>query len=167
MTDGELGKVLKGMTIVVDTREQKNQHILDYLDENKIPYVVEKLDSGDYSFDLPEPFTYLSRTVCVEKKNSLDEITGNFTKGRERFHNEFKRASEANIKMHLVIEKATWKKVVNESYRSQMSASSLTSSLLSFCAEYDLPTWFVGKEESPMLIYNILRIELRKKLKDL
>lgn len=164
MTDKELGEVLKNVTVVVDTREVKNQHILDFLEQNNISYVKSKLDSGDYSLDVPEPYSELSRTVCVEKKNSLDEIVGNFTKGRERFNNEFTRACDKNVKMHLVIENATWRKVVNESYRSSMPSSSLTGSIMSFCIKYNLPVWFVGKDESPMIIFNLLKYELRNQL---
>lgn len=165
MTDKELGNVLKGVTIIADTREKKNQHILDYFESNEITYKVDKLDFGDYSFELPEPYSHLNYKVSVEKKNSIDEINGNFTKGRERFHNEFKRATDCGLKLHLVIENATWKKIANGSYRSGISPKSLTASLLTFNRMYDSPVWFVGKDESPMLIYHILYYGIRGLLK--
>ena len=41
--------LLSNLCIVVDTREQVNQHIISYFDKKKIKYTVRKLDQGDYS----------------------------------------------------------------------------------------------------------------------
>lgn len=166
MTDKQIGDILQSIVVIVDTREQKNQHILDWMDAHKIKYVVEKLDHGDYSFYVTkEGYEHLSKRICIEKKNSLTEIAGNFTKGRERFHREFQRAKDSGTKFHLLIENTTWKKVVNESYRSNFSAQSMIGSILTFSNDYDVPVWFVGKDESPMLIYNIIYYGLRSILK--
>lgn len=167
MTDKELGDILQHITIIVDTREQKNEHITHWFKLHGIPYKVEKLDHGDYSFEVTtDGFKHLSRSVVVEKKNSLSEIAGNFTTGRERFTREFERAKEAGTKFHLVIENATWKKVRNESYRSSFSAKSMIASILTFSNRYNTPVWFVGKDESPMLIYNLLFYGLRSIIKE-
>lgn len=164
MTDKELDNVLRDMTIIVDTREQKNDHLLKYFNDNGIKWVCKKLDTADYSFELPNhKHLGFDRKFLVEKKNSLNEITGNFTSGRERFQREFERVEDEHL--HLVIENATWKKVVNGSYRSKMHPNSLIASLLSWSIRYDFKVWFVGKDESPMLIYNILRYELVEALK--
>ena len=48
-TDREIKKILDNLTICVDSREQSNQHIIDFFDKKKVPYVVEKLPFGDYS----------------------------------------------------------------------------------------------------------------------
>lgn len=167
MTDKEMSEVLKDMTIIIDTREKKNQHILDYLKENNIKYIVEKLDSGDYSFYLPN-YSHLNIDKCsvIEKKNSLDEISQNFTKGRDRFKREFERIP-TGTKIHLLIEKATWKKLLNGSYRSKLSPKSFMASLLTFTNNYDIKVWFAGVDESPTLIYNILYYDLFSKLKEM
>lgn len=165
MTDKEFGELILGMTVLIDTREQKNDHIIEYLIRSGIPYKRVTLNHGDYSFEFSNPeYKYLDRSVCIEKKNSLDEINGNFTTGRDRFHREFQRAKEAGTKMHLVIENATWKKIVNESYRSKISSASVTASILSFSIRYDCPVWFCGKEESAMLIYKLLVYSIREKV---
>ena len=49
----DIKKLTKSMVILVDSREQKNGHILDYFKKQGIPYQVTKLDYGDYSFMLP------------------------------------------------------------------------------------------------------------------
>ena len=168
LTDKEMQSILDDIVIIVDTREQKNQHILDYLVGAKIPYIEEKLDTGDYSLILPNyPHLELDRKFLVEKKNSLDEIAGNFTKGRERFIREFNRAKESHQNLHLVIEQATFKKIYKKSYRSKFPAKSFKASLLTFCIRYKVPVWFVQPEESPDLIYSILYYELFEKLKEM
>lgn len=46
-------RLTKQMVILVDSREKKNSHILDYFKKQKIAYQVEKLEYGDYSFMIP------------------------------------------------------------------------------------------------------------------
>lgn len=157
-------KVLNSMTIIVDTREQKNQHILDYLEHNKIPYIVRKLDSGDYSFILPDyPELNMDERVLVERKGSLSELAGNFTSGRERFAREFERLKD-NQKMHLVLETGTWKKIFNGTYRSSFHPNSYKASILTWSARYNIPFWFCEKRESPEIIHKILIYELNELL---
>ena len=168
VTDKEIGTVLSSMVYIVDTREKSNSHILEFFKENGIPYKVEKLDSGDYSVEVTaNGFESLSKSVIVERKNSLTEISGNFTKNRERFEREFNRATENKQSMHLLVETATWKSVFNGNYRSQMSPKSMVSSLLTFSIRYNVPVWFVGKAESGRLIHELLYYGVREKLKNL
>ena len=49
-TDAEIRDNLKTMTIICDTREQQNGHIVGYFDSNQIPHISRKLNAGDYSF---------------------------------------------------------------------------------------------------------------------
>ena len=166
MTDRELNDIIENMVVIIDTREKKNDHLLKYFDDNGVKWVCKKLDTADYSFELPNyKHLGLDRKILVEKKNSLDEITGNFTTSRDRFQREFERITDEHL--HLVIENTTWKKVVNGSYRSKMHPNSLIASLLSWSIRYGFKVWFVGKDESPMLIYNILKYELVEALKGL
>lgn len=167
MTDKEISAILKDMVIITDSREKRNEHILDYFKENNIKYITQKLDSGDYSFYLPNyPELNLDKCSVIEKKNSLDEITQNFTKGRDRFKREFERIP-ADTTIHLVVEKATWKKLLNGSYRSKLTPKSFMASLLTFANNYDIKVWFAGVDESPTLIYNILYYDLFNKLKEM
>lgn len=164
MTDKEISDIMADLTVIVDTREQKNDHILSYFKSEGIKYVIQKLDTADYSLMLPQHATLaLDRFVLIEKKNSLDEISGNFTKDRERFKREFERVGSEHI--HLVIENATWKKLFNHSYRSMLLPKAFMASMLTWNIRYHCPIWFVGKDESPALIYGILHYELLEKLK--
>lgn len=165
-TDKQLSDILADMVIIVDTREVKNQHIIQYFKDNNIKYIIQKLDTADYSIMLPNyQDLRLDRKFLIEKKNSLEEISSNFGKDRPRFQREFERIVDE--KLHLVIENATFKKLMNGTYRSQLSPKSFLASLLSWSIRYNFKVWFVGIDESPALLYNILYYELLEHLKEL
>ncbi len=166
-TDAQIAKIIADMVILCDTRENKNQHMLDYLKSNGIKHRSQKLDSADYSFELPSHQNLnLDLSVLVERKNSLDEIIGNLTSNRDRFIREFERMNDNQIR-HIIVENATWKKLFNGSYRSQASPKSITASLLTWNVRYNCPIWFANQTESPELMYNLLVYGLREKLKEM
>lgn len=171
-TDKELSKIIskENIVILIDSREKANKHITDVFDREGIQYRVEKLESGDYTFELkPLPELDILHTmdfrqdVMIERKNSLDEISGNFTKGRERFNDEFGRSWA--IKKYLLIEDGSYEKILNHEYRTDYNSNSFFASLLSFDARYDLHVCFANKETSAILIYNICKYALREILK--
>lgn len=165
-TDKEKAEIIADMVVIVDTREQKNDHILQFLHRIEVPYIIEKMETADYTFTLPNyPELNLDGAILIEKKNSLDEIAGNFTRDRERFTREFERVREEHL--HLVIEQASWKKLLTGTYRSQMQPKAFMASLLTFNVRYGCPVWFVGVAESPVLIYNLLYYELKEHLNQL
>lgn len=164
MTNKEKIDILSDMTIIIDSREKKNQHIIDYLVNNKIPYKIETLSSADYSFILTNyPKLNFDKKILVERKGSLDEVAGNFTKNRDRFKREFERLSSDQT-IHIVMETATWKKIINGSYRSKFSPNAYIASLLTWNIKYNCPIWFVEKKEAGEIIYKILYYELYNKL---
>lgn len=165
LTDKEISNILNDIVYIFDTREQKNHHIIEYFEKNNIPYIIEKLETTDYSYYLPNyPHLNLDKQVLIEKKNSLDEICGNFTKDRDRFAREFERVD--NELVHIIIENATWRKLFNHSYNSQLPPKSLLASLLTWNARYDCPIWFCKKDEIAILIQNIIYYNLREILKN-
>lgn len=166
MTDKQIGVILNDIVIIHDTREQKNTHVIEYLDEQNIPHIRRKMDTGDYSFVLPNNgHLGLDMSVLVERKASLNEIAGNLTKDRERFIREFERVD--GERMHLVLENATWTKIYNGTYRSKLSPNSFVASLLTISNRYDCKIWTCTQKESPKLIYEIIKYELREKLKNM
>ncbi|MES1054416.1 nuclease, partial [Bacillus thuringiensis] len=52
-SESELKKILSTLEIIVDTREQKNQHVLDYLRKKKVPFKTRTMKTGDYSVMIP------------------------------------------------------------------------------------------------------------------
>ena len=49
----EIKRLTKSMIVLVDSREKKNSHILDYFRKQKISFQTEKLEYGYYSFMIP------------------------------------------------------------------------------------------------------------------
>ena len=83
-TDKEIDELILSIIILVDTREKMNAHITDSFDQNGISYKKKALEYGDYSFALPKNEElsiprdmYFNKKVCIERKASLEEISGN------------------------------------------------------------------------------------------
>jgi ERCC4-type nuclease len=49
-TKKERKELLKSLTVLIDTRENKTGHITQYFDKHGISYKTKKLNFGDYSF---------------------------------------------------------------------------------------------------------------------
>ena len=65
---------IKKVTVIVDSREQENKHIIDYLNKFNIKYIVQKIDFGDYSFVVAEKgVTKDFRLSCVIERKSPNE----------------------------------------------------------------------------------------------
>jgi ERCC4-type nuclease len=89
-TDMELKKLLSTLVILVDTREQVNEHILTFLNEKKITYDRVKLDTGDYSCKVPRNeelwvIRDLYLPACIERQNSIDELAKSIKEERFEF----------------------------------------------------------------------------------
>jgi ERCC4-type nuclease len=154
-TDKEIKELLSGLVILVDTREQRNSHILKYFDSHKIPHKKRKLDYGDYSAYLPkneelgiQRDIYL--TAAIERKNSVDELAATI-KDRTRFENELIRAQNSPFVL-LVEDSEGYEKIVRGTYRSQYKAKALLGSLKSFETRYSFQTVFI----SPKTVGNYL-----------
>ena len=68
-TDKEIANILNDMIVLVDSREKKNDHITGYFEKENIKYEVVKLETGDYSFYLPNYGGLgLDEAIMVERK---------------------------------------------------------------------------------------------------
>lgn len=153
-TDGEIKKALSELTVIVDSREQVNHHIIAWLDSKDIRYITRALETGDYSAMLDgETF---EDEVVIERKANLDEIAGNFTTGRERFEREMIRAKANGIKVFLIIENASWHDIMLHNYHSQLKPQSLMASLLSWQVRYNITVMFCRQDETAQLLYATL-----------
>jgi ERCC4-type nuclease len=141
---------MKG-TIIVDTREQ-DLHILKQLETMNIQYVRRKLDYGDYSFEV-DGKSY-EHEICIERKGSLDEIIGNFTKGRERFRKEFERSKGCRV---VLMVEASMEQLEAGQYRSRMSPRDLKSFLKTWCNRFQLELKFVEKDRACDFILDCFR----------
>lgn len=93
---------MKKVNIIIDTREQKNTHIVTVLDEMGIMHESKKLDYGDYSFQID------GKDFCgicvVERKANVNEIYGNVSSDRERIEKELDTASKNANQLTFLIE---------------------------------------------------------------
>ncbi|MGQ0454555.1 ERCC4 domain-containing protein, partial [Bacillus sp. SS-TM] len=97
-SEKELKEILDTLEIMVDTREQKNQHVLDYFRKKDVKFRLRKIDTADYSAVIPKnPEMGITRDVYlsagVERKNGVDELVQSI-KDRTRFENELIRAAK-------------------------------------------------------------------------
>lgn len=98
---------LKTVTVLYDTREQKNSHILDALSEMGIMTEQRKLDYGDYSFTADGRDFSLS--CVVERKANVDELYTNIMSDRGRLEKEFYAAAQLAKSFTIVVEGVgTW-----------------------------------------------------------
>lgn len=167
MTPGEMEHILKSIFLIVDTREQPTERYYKRLDSVGMLYRRQKLDFGDYSCgycaaDGSE--VILDREIVIERKMSIDEICGNFTKGRDRFAREFERAQKSGAKVHLIIENGNYEKVIGGKYRSRLNANSLLASVVAFADRYNISVHFCKPETTPVLINKIFYHHVRNKL---
>lgn len=171
MTDKQIQSILSRMIIIVDTREQQNSHITDYFDKRGIHYIKNKLDYGDYSFIVGHSSGVsgkdFAKEIVIERKNSLDELSGNIAQARERFERELQRSKVDNAKLILMVENGTYMKILEHKYRTDLNEKSYLASLFSFKARYGIEVEFIESKLSGWFIYNTCKYHLREYLKNI
>lgn len=80
----ELKEILDKLVVIVDSRENANTHIIEWLDKKKKPYKIQKLEYGDYSCYLPngsfegqQRDIYFTNDIAIERKFCIDELAMN------------------------------------------------------------------------------------------
>ena len=164
MAPHEIEEALKGMVVLVDTREQDTARLRVRLKDMKCEHERCKLDFGDYSAKVPVNGEWLTLNVAIERKMDLDELAQCYCNGRKRFEREFERAQTAGAKIYLLIENATWEDAYTGNYRSKMNPQSLIASILAWLARYRCQLIFCRQRTSGRLIYDILYREAREHL---
>ena len=83
-TETEIDKILDSMVVLIDTREQKCEHIKEWLEAKKRPYKITKVDLGDYSCYIPNGSfkgqtrdIYFTDDIVIERKSCIDELAMN------------------------------------------------------------------------------------------
>lgn len=163
----DMKSTLDSMVILIDTREQETDALKRRIASMNCPTERTYLESGDYSCKctLPNGAEFrMDKRIVIERKMNLDEICGNFTRGRERFKREFERLKASSSKSYLLIENASWEHVFSGKYRSQLTAKSLIASLAAWQARYHVHVTFCKSETTGMLIRDLLYYELKELL---
>lgn len=96
-TNKEINELLNKMIVIVDTREQANYHVTEWLSKNKKPFKAQKLDYGDYSCFLPVGSfkgqtrdIYFTDELVIERKFCIDELAMNLKDNKTNI-NEIKK----------------------------------------------------------------------------
>ena len=147
-------------------------------------YIQEKgLKVGDYTIAIQLPSKEVLNfqdKVIVERKADLNELCCNLfdskskdDEGLTRIEREFKRAKEAGIKIHLVIETedAISKILSSKHFRydkaSKINPKSFIMMFLSLCNRYNISVWYCNKKDSARLIHDLLFVYAREYLKNI
>ena len=146
-TDKEIDEIVSSMVILIDTREKSMEHLTQYFDKAKIKYERRALSYGDYSFYIPKNDNlsiprdlYFDKKICIERKGSLEELSGNLTKERDRLEKELALAPKTKV---LVVENASYADMVTGNYDTKYSNKSYWASIHSFWHKYNIPIIFM------------------------
>jgi hypothetical protein len=172
MTDKALQQILNNLTILVDSRENANQHIIKYFDSKSITYTVQKLDFGDYSvllracpeFGIANDIDF-SDLVSIERKNSLNEISANLSAERDRFERELSRGQKSRFIL-MVEESQGFEKIINHQYDTQLNEKAFLATLFTFGHRYNVDINFIEKKYAGLFIYHQLFYFVRNYLKE-
>ena len=170
-TKTEIDKIVKSMKIVIDSREKSNLHIREYLQQKGVGFINRKLNVGDYSAVIPRnPELGIMRDIyldaCLERKNSIDEITGNLQKDTETaFENELRRSQDKPFV--LVIEDSKgYEKILLGKYRSKYEPRALLGRLKAFEARYNFSIVYLDKKYMGNYIYHHFLYHAKEYLKN-
>lgn len=163
MHPAEVENALESMVCLVDTREQDTPRLRERLKDIGMPIDRVALKAGDYGAMVLLPTgEWYELPVAIERKMDLDELCMCYCQQRGRFTREFERAKEANKRLYLLVEGATWEKVYSGQYRSKMAARSLVASVMSWLARYDCKVIFCLSKTTGWIIRDILWYEGRE-----
>lgn len=150
-TDKEMEILVKSMTVLIDSREKQNSHITDYLNKREISFKTKALDYGDYSFMIPKNDElsiprdmYFNNKIVIERKGSLEELSGNLTSNRDRFEKELSLAPPTKV---LLIENADYSDIATGNYNTKYNKKSFWASLHSFWFKYNIPIFFMKDKQ--------------------
>ncbi len=143
--------------LIVDTREKKNNHILEYFDKKSIDYKVEKLDCGDYAKE--------NHKVIIDRKQNLDELVINMmSKDRTRFYREIRRARAQGIKLIILCEHGYSIKSIEDIKNwkpkySKVSGKALMNKIYEAHIAYGIEFLFCNKKSIAKTILKLLEVD--------
>lgn len=142
--------------IICDTREQKNQKILQYFEAHNIPYIEQTLKTGDYMDS--------DKMDCaVDRKQNLDELLRNMcSSDKSRFWREIRRAHEDGLRLVILCEHGGNYKSIKDvagfkSKYSKVSGRELMERMYRAHIAYGVEFLFCDKRSTGRRILEILR----------
>ena len=168
----DIQKCLESFRVLVDTAEQPTKEYYRRCDSLGCPYDRQNLDYGDYTYNFMLPSgkwihdtqTAVKGHVIIERKMSLRELSGNLCQNYDRFVREFERAKENGASIYLLVEDASWIKIITGKYETKFNSKAYLHRLLKLIGTYQIKPIFVPKELSGQMIYEILYREAKRRL---
>jgi ERCC4-type nuclease len=167
----EIERVLESFRIIADTREHNTAQAKKRFQRFKTKVERATLSYGDYCWNadlngrpIHDTSSTISAPCVIERKMSLDELAGNFTRGRKRFQREFERAAAKNARVYLLVENATWEKIFRHDYRSMYHHNAYIASITAWMSRYNITPVFCRAETSGKMIREILYRDLKERL---
>ena len=163
---------MKSFSVIADTREQATDKSRRRYASMGVPVERATLDFGDYTWNavLPDgrPIydteNRIQPRITIERKESLDELAQCFTRSRDRFRREFQRAADHQARIFLIVENASFEKLVNGRYRSRFNPNAFLASVTAYTVRYNMNLLFCKEDTSGRLIKEILYRDLKERL---
>lgn len=167
-------KVLESMVIYIDSREQPTKRAFKRYETFGCPYKTKiPMWFGDYTYNatlpdgseiIPDHSEKVVGKCVIERKMDLDELAMCFGRGRDRFQREFQKSLDHDARFILLVENATWEKLILGKYRSKMHPKAFFSSLTSWMIRYNAAVIFCKEETSGKIIKELLYRDLKERL---
>ena len=145
------------MIIEMDTRNQKDEYITDYLDKQGIKWIRNKLYSSDIKL-------LNSTEVLIDIKKDLLEVCGNLTRAseHERLKREIARGKEIGCKRFIFLIKEPKIKSIEEvtnwsSTRTKVKGETLMKIMNTMSERYGVEFIFTTKENAGAKVIELLR----------
>ena len=168
----QIKEILNTFEVIIDSREHDTPDFRRRCNALGVPWQRGKLNYGDYAYNVTFPDgsrlydtdNPIDPYCAIERKESLTELSGNFTKNRDRFRREFERAEEKSARIYLICENASWESVINGRYRTRFNPNAYMASLVAYAVRYNANMIFCKTETTPRLIKEILFRDLKERL---
>lgn len=152
------------MLIEMDTRNQKDEYVTDYLDNQGIKWIRSKLYAGDIKL-------LNSTKVIIDIKKDLLEMCGNLTslKEHQRIKREIERAKEIGCERFIFLIKEPKIKGVDEvvnwsSKRTKVKGETLMKIMKTMNERYNVEFMFTTKENAGKKIMELLTEKEEEKI---
>lgn len=144
--------------IICDTREKKNQRILQYFKAHQIPYEEQKLETGDY-------MRSDRKDITIDRKQNLGELLHNMcSPDKSRFWKEIRRAKEDGLRFVILCEHGGSYKGIRDVARykdkySKVSGRELMNRMYAAHIAYGVEFLFCDKRSTGKRIAELLGVE--------
>lgn len=166
--------LLATFEIICDTREQVTPRAEQRYKSFGVDYSRGTLSYGDYCGNITfrdgsklyDSSKTISAKCVVERKMNLDELAQCFTRGRDRFQREFKRAADHGCRVFLLCENGSIEKILRHEYRSKFSPKAFLASIIAWNIRYDMQLIFCSQLSSGTMIKEILYRDMKERIEN-